>query len=242
MLFRNMLNKYYAEAGSDGAEGGGSGGGVQITPEIQALIDAQVSGLKAKNGEILGKLKEQSESLKRYEGIDPDAVRNIMKRFADDEEAKLIAEGKIDDVLNKRTERMRSETEKQIEKAALTAKSEKERADKFADRVFEAHLRAVSTEAGIHPQAVEDALFRAKTMFELDENGDPIAKEGNYGKDGKPNTLKDWFSDMQEKAPHWWPASQGGGSPPGGGGGSVPKSLSECKTEAERIAYLKRNS
>ncbi|MGR7566062.1 hypothetical protein ACU6YQ_24595, partial [Klebsiella aerogenes] len=102
MLIRNMLIKYYSAASGDG---GGSGGGApEITPEIQKLIDeqvnAQVSGLKNKNSELLGKLKESTESLKRFDGIDPDAVKTILQRFSDDEEAQLIAGGKIDEVLN----------------------------------------------------------------------------------------------------------------------------------------------
>ena len=36
MLIRNMLLKYYAP--ESGGEGGG-GGGIEITPEIQKLID-----------------------------------------------------------------------------------------------------------------------------------------------------------------------------------------------------------
>ncbi len=114
MLFRNIARKYYAEAG-EGGEGGG-GAAAAITPEIQALIDARVNesvtGLKTKNSELLGKLKEQGENLKRYDGIDPDAVKTILQRFSDDEEAKLIAAGKIDEVLDKRTERLRADVDK----------------------------------------------------------------------------------------------------------------------------------
>lgn len=54
MLIRNMLIKYYSAAGGEDGEGGGGGGdgAPEITPEIQKLIDeqvsAQVSGLKTK--------------------------------------------------------------------------------------------------------------------------------------------------------------------------------------------------
>ena len=40
MLIRNMLLKYYAP--ESGGEGGG-GGGIEITPEIQKLIDERVT-------------------------------------------------------------------------------------------------------------------------------------------------------------------------------------------------------
>lgn len=208
------------EAG-EGGEGGG-GQGPEITPEVQALIDAQVSaavsGLKAKNTELLGKVRESSETLKRYEGIDPDAVKTILQRFSDDEEAKLIASGKIDEVLNKRTERMKAGFEQETAKERQAREAAEQRAAKFTKRVLENSIRAEASAAGIHQHAVEDALFRAQTLFQLDEDGNPVASEGLFGKDGKPLTLKEWMAEMKDKAPHWWPATaNGGGSQPSGG-------------------------
>jgi|GEM_PF-3802691 len=117
MKFMNIERKYYSPV-SEGGDGGGSGGNVELTPEIQAIIDKQVSnqvaGLKAKNSELLGKLKEQGDSLKRFDGIDPESVKGMMKRFENDEEAKLIADGKIDEVINKRTERLRQDVDKRL--------------------------------------------------------------------------------------------------------------------------------
>lgn len=116
MLFMNIERKYYSQA-DDGSQGGG-GRAPEITPEIQAIIDKavndQVSGLKAKRDELLGKLKEQGDNLKRFEGIDPDTVKGMLKRFENDEEAKLIADGKIDEVINKRTERLRGDVDNQL--------------------------------------------------------------------------------------------------------------------------------
>lgn len=64
-----MLLKYYAP--ESGGEGGG-GGGIEITPEIQKLIDervtSEVTGLKTKNSELLGTIKQQKENLSRFEG------------------------------------------------------------------------------------------------------------------------------------------------------------------------------
>lgn len=55
MLIRNMLLKFYAP--ESGGEGSG-GGGIEITPEIQKLIDervtSEVTGLKSKNSEPAG--------------------------------------------------------------------------------------------------------------------------------------------------------------------------------------------
>lgn len=94
MSFINIDHKYYSQA--DDPNGSGGAGGTHITAEVQAIIDNQVNewvtGLKAKNSELPGNLKEQSDNLKRFEN---------------DEEAKLITAGKIDEVINKRTEQLR---------------------------------------------------------------------------------------------------------------------------------------
>lgn len=228
------------EAG-EGGEGGGQG--LQITPEIQALIDSQVNaavgGLKAKNAELLGKVKESSDNLKRYEGIDPDAVRNILQRFSDDEEAKLIASGKIDEVLNKRTERMKAGFEKETAKERQAREAAEQRAEKFTRRVLENSIRAEAAAAGLHQHAIDDALFRAGTTFQLDDEGNPVAVEGAYGKDGNPLTLKEWFADMKDKAPHWWPASaSGGGAPVGGGNPKTPPKGNLGGSKSERVAAI----
>ena len=152
MLIRNMLLKYYAP--ESGGEGSG-GGGIEITPEIQKLIDervtSEVTGLKSKNSELLGTIKQQKENLSRFDGIDPDAVRGILQRFSDDEEAKLIAAGKIDEVLDKRTERMR----------------EKEAAAKRGDKAALAQLRS------------EDRASQAKHIDPLSED-DPSGSQVSH--------------------------------------------------------------
>ncbi|MFG4062117.1 hypothetical protein ACF0BN_19615, partial [Acinetobacter baumannii] len=59
----------------------------------------------------------------KVEGLDLDAIKVLLDKSNQDEESKLIAEGKIEEVIQKRTEKMREEHEKLL-------KAEKERADK----------------------------------------------------------------------------------------------------------------
>ncbi|WP_016592460.1 hypothetical protein, partial [Yersinia pestis] len=177
MLFRNIARKYYAEAG-EGGEGGG-GAAAAITPEIQALIDARVNesvtGLKTKNSELLGKLKEQGENLKRYDGIDPDAVKTILQRFSDDEEAKLIAAGKIDEVLDKRTERLRADVDKKLKVANERAEKAENFSKKFSDRVLGDAIRSAALKTGALPGAADDIILRAKGVFTLNDEGEAVA-------------------------------------------------------------------
>ena len=232
--------KFHAMDEVDGDGGNGDGGqGNVITPEMQKIIDAQVAGLKAKNSELLGKVKEYGEKFKQYEGIDPEAVRSILQRFSDDEEAKLIASGKIDEVLTKRTERMKQGFEKETLAERKAREAAEQRAQKFERRVLENGIRAAAASAGIFPHAIDDALLRAGQVFQLDDEGNPSAVEGAYGKDGQPLTLQEWFAEMKEKAPHWYPSANGGGSTPGGKGGGIKGNFAGSRAEkAAAIAHM----
>lgn len=244
---RNLLARLHAPEGDgSGDAGSGAGGGDDTEAKIKAAVDAAVSGLKAKNGELLGKLKEQTETLKRYDGIDPDAVREILKRFADDEEAGLIKAGKIDEVLNKRTERMKQDYDKRLTEAQKAAEQAMKRAQAFQGRVLDDAIRAAAAKAGLHQHAIEDALFRARSMFTLDEDGQAVmlGDDGKpvLGKDGKsPFAPLEWLEGMKEKAPHWFPATANGGGAgsAGGSGGAGATKGKWTGSESERIAAIR---
>jgi hypothetical protein len=222
------------------------GGGPDITPELQAIIDARVNdavtGLKAKNGELIGKLKESSENLKRFDGIDPDAVRTILSKFASDEEANLLKAGKIDEVLTKRTERMQADHAKALKAAEEKAKRESSKASKLAARTLSGAIKDAAIKAGALPEAMEDIVLRGGSMWKLNDDGDPVAMNGDqvvFGKDGKtPLTPSEWAESLRETAPHLWPKAQGSNAP---GSGSGARSSNKGKLDGspeERAAYF----
>ncbi|MEQ5040057.1 hypothetical protein ABN115_13625 [Providencia rettgeri] len=213
MLFMNIERKYYSQAGGED-KGGGAGGAPEITPEIQTLIDQQVSGLKAKNTELLGKIKEQGDNLKRFDGIDPDTAKGMLKRFENDEEAKLIADGKIDEVINKRTERMRGDTDKQLKEANARVEKAEAFANKFRARVLGDEIRSAAGKAGALSSAQEDLILRAKGIFQINDEGQAVAVDegGNpiMGKDGRTQLSPiEWIESLKESAPHLFPAASG---------------------------------
>lgn len=247
---QHLLARLHKPQGDDGGDGGGGSGGDGGSADIQAKINAAVqeavTGLKAKNTELLGKLKEREESLKKFDGIDPDAVREILKRFADDEEAGLIKAGKIDEVLNKRTERMKADYDKRLKDALTAAEQASKRAEAFQGRVLDEAIRAAAAKAGIHQHAIDDALFRARSMFVLSEDGQAVqlGDDGKpvLGKDGKtPFTPLEWLEGMKEKAPHWFPANASGGGAGGSGSGSGSSGAKGnwAGSREERLAAIK---
>lgn len=240
MKFRNQFLKYHFcqnQAGTDGADGGSGGNSQGEAPKtytqadfekaVQEAVAGQVAGLKTKNGELIGEKKQLKEQLAQFDGIDPVAVRAMLQNSADKEEADLIANGKIDEVLSKRTERMKASHDKELAKLQGELSQANERMTKFADRALSAEVREQGASLNIHQTAYDDALLRAKAMFDIDDNGKAVAKDGVVGKDGKPLTLKEWFEGMKETAPHWFPAPSGGGSQSSSGGGSKTMSRAE---------------
>lgn len=188
-----------------------------------------VTGLKSALGKERDAAKDAKRMLadlqKQFEGIDPTKVRDMLKHLDNSEEAKLLAEGKLDDVVAKRTEKLRGELQRQLDEAGGKVKAADDRASKFSQRVLDNHIRAAATKAGVHAQAIDDALIRGRSIFTLDENGDPVQMDNDgkavLGKDGK--TLfspVEWLESMKEAAPHWFPAGAGGSGASGSGGGS----------------------
>ncbi|WP_303283189.1 hypothetical protein [Acinetobacter nosocomialis] len=218
----------------------------EIKAAIQAAVDEAVKGLKDKNAELIKdkkELKDELGSLKsKVDGLDLDAIKVLLDKSNQDEESKLIAEGKIEEVIQKRTEKMREEHEKVL-------KAEKERADKaetyankFRQSVIQGQIVQAAVEMGALSEATADIAFLAQSQFSLDENGKAVAVDANgevvIGKDGSnPVTPKEWVEGLRENKPYFWPKANGSGSP---GSGTSIKKWSDY-TEVERAALAREN-
>lgn len=211
-----------------------------------------VSGLKsslAKERDNAAKAEKARKDLEaQFAGIDPVKYRETMSKFESSEEAALIAAGKMDEVINRRTEKLRTELERQVEAARASEEGALEVASTFMERVLDNHVRAAAAKAGLHPSAIEDALFRARTMFELDEQGNAIQTDANgtpiLGKDGKTAFgPAEWLESMKETAPHWFPATGNGGGASGDKGASgsnvIKRAAFEAKSPIEKSAWIK---
>ncbi|MFO6418423.1 hypothetical protein, partial [Acinetobacter baumannii] len=166
----------------------------------------------AKNAKL-----ELQKLQKQFEGIDPEIVKKVFAQIDQDEEAKLIAEGKVNEVIQKRTEKMREEHEKLL-------KAEKERADKaeayaqkFKQSVIQSQIVQAAIELEALPEATPDIAFLAQSKFALDENGKAVAVDENgevvIGKDGQtPMTPKEWVESLREQKPYYWPKPNGMGA------------------------------
>jgi len=158
-----------------------------------------------------------TNQLKRFEGIDPDAVRQLADDKRKLEEAAQLKAGEVDKVV---AARLKAELDK------IHAPVVAER-DALNGRLTAIQIdQAVVTEAtkrGLRPTALTDITARARMTFKL-VNGVPQAFEADgqtarMGKDGvSPMTLAEWVDALVSDAPHLFEANAGSGAAGSGGG------------------------
>ena len=255
-----FIKRMHVVMAAEGGEGGG-GGAATITPEVQAQIDAAVasavsaatSGLDTKNKELLGKLKAKEGELAKFAGIDPEKTKQLLAKFENDEEAQLIAAGKMDEVVNRRIEKQKSALESAKTEAEAKAQKAEERAKKHEMQVLKGQLMEAASdkEVGMHASATKYAfLIAMQDGWRLDEDG--IArqyKDGEVvlGADGKTAySLKEWLSNKEtiKENPTWYLAGNSGGGSGGntenkGDKNTMKHSAFMALSQRDRAAFVK---
>lgn len=230
-------------------DGDGDGGGLSLDdPKVKEFVDNAVAeatkGLTGKRDELLSEKKDLQKRLgemqKQWEGLDPEVVKNLVNRMQNDEETKLIAEGKVDEVIQRRVGAMQKDYDTKLD-AAQKRTSELEESlqskdSKIKELIIDGSIRQAAAKLNLHPSAYEDAIFRAKGQFDLDDDGNLVARDDQgallMGRNGKdPLSVDEWLDAMKEKAPHWFPAPSGAGASGSGGGrgGNFTISRSEAR-------------
>lgn len=190
------------------------------------------------------KLTAAKEFQAQFEGLDIEAVKGLLAKASQDEETRLIAEGKIDEVFNRRTERFRSDVDKQLKAKDDEIGRHVEANKKLAGRALSDAVLQAASKAGALPEAMEDIVQRARAAgWTVNEDGDVVAMDGDepvLGKDGKtPLTPSEWAESLRESAPHLWPRAQGAGQT-GDRGAKGTKKRSDMTPE-EMAAYIKEH-
>jgi hypothetical protein len=196
------------------------------------LLDADGVVEKAKLDEFrttnVTLMKERDDLAKKFEGIDPEAVRKLSE---EKQRLELLAQGhkpeEVEKIIEKRLKAARAEWDKThgvvvAERDTLTGRLTAIQID-----------QAVVTEAtkrGLRPTAIPDITARARINFKL-VNGVPQAFEADgqtarMGKDGtSPMTLAEWVDALVSDAPHLFEANAGSGAAGSGGGAAGNRSV-----------------
>ena len=186
---------------------------VKLQAQIDAAVAEATKGLKAKNEELLGSLKTVKEKAKAFEGVDLAQLQALKAHLDNDEDSKLLAEGKKQVVIEKYTERMRLSHAAELKAKDDLIKAEAARADAYKGSVLDNQIRAVTSE--LHKGAVEDALLVARQIFTLDAKGNAVKLDSDgrpeLGKDGlTPFSPAEWIEHQKSLKPHWFPALTSG--------------------------------
>lgn len=188
------------------------------TLDADGIVEkAKLEEFRATNVAIL---KERDDFKKRFEGIDPDAVRQLADDKRKLEEAAQIKAGEVDKVL---AARLKAELDKVH--APVVAERDALHGRLTAIQIDQAVVNE-ATKRGLRATAIPDITARARMTFSL-VNGVPQALEaGNQtarmGKDGMtPMTLAEWVDALVSDAPHLFEANAGGGAAGSGSGGAA---------------------
>ena len=217
---------------------------------LQKWADEQTAGLRGNRDQILAEKRtaeqKAADLAKQWEGLDSTKVRAILAKFDGDEEMKLIAEGKFEDVINLRTENLRKGLES--ERDAARGKIDElagvlsRKTDRIKALVIDSEVRqlALAMDPPIDPRALGDAIRAARDIFTLNDEDAPLAKRPDgspiIGKDGKsPLGITEWLQSTFETGKTlWWGASSGGGSNSGAGGGGKKKTDADIEKLSPR--------
>lgn len=200
--------------------------------KTQADIDRVQEGLRKEKQDH----KATKDKLAKWGELDPETVP---AQIAELEETKAqleaaIADGKVDPKKNEAAieaavkralgpvERTLAQTRTELEN---TKKQVTERDSMITELntgirqgKIDGTIRDAAIAAKVVGTAIDDAVLVSSRVFEIAEDGRILTRDNVGITPGL--TPAEYFKDMQEKRPHWWPQSVGGGSSGAGGRGT----------------------
>lgn len=189
------------------------------------VLDAEGVVDKAKHEEFRQNNIALANQLKRFEGIDPDAVRQLADEKRKLEEAAQLKAGEVDKVIDARLKTARADWDKQH--GVVVAERDALHGRLTAIQIDQAVV-SEATKRGLRPTAIPDITSRARLTFKL-VDGVPQAFDGEKirtGKDGvSPMTLAEWVDALVSDAPHLFEANAGGGAAGSSSGGAGNRSV-----------------
>lgn len=198
-----------------------------INDQHKLALDEEVNGLKSKNAELLDEKKKVDTKLKDFDNYDFDAANEALDFLKNNTNAKLIKDGKVDELIEKETSAMRSDHEAALAEVNGNLDTETARGNLYEGlyktKMVEDALRDAAVAAKIRPEAITDVLLHGRNIFSLAEDGSVEARdsEGKLRKTGddKVLTTSNWIEGLKKASPHYWPGSEGAGAYGGGEGG-----------------------
>lgn len=183
---------------------------------LNERLEEATAGLKNKVNELLTEKKKLQE---KYSEIkDPQAALDALKFLQEDEMAKLLKEGKFEEVIERRTATLKSDYEAKITEMNSNFDAVQEKANTYESmyktKMVEDALRNAAIKAKVRPEALTDIILRGNTIFSLGEDNRTVEARDSKGKllmnnDGTTILTPDaWVNDLKTTARHFWPDNE----------------------------------
>lgn len=202
----------------------------KILDAAKAAHDEDVSGLKSKNSELLGKLKDKDSRLSQYDGIDPEKARQLEEEFQRLQEQQLKADGKDDELVKMRLDREMAPLKSQLEQLQAKLDEREQEIARAYDRTLESGVTTAASRMGVNPDVLDVVPMIARQSGWKVEDGQPVLRDDSgelvRGKSG-PITFDEWLESFRETRPSWFPQPKGSGAPGNRGGKAVTKKFDE---------------
>lgn len=199
-------------------------GGRHLLTKIDGIkTDADVTRVKTALESEKTAHRTLQDRFAPFKDADLDEIQAKLDKYPELEAAAgdKLDDAKIDELVTGKLASKIAPVQRKLDEAVKSIEERDEKIAKFERRelVRGIHddVRREAKEMKIISTAEEDVLFLAERVFEQNEDGDYVTKEGVGVTPGIG--AKAWLEEMQPKRPHWWPASKGGGAGGSGGGG-----------------------
>ena len=197
----------------------------------------KIKEFRDNNNDLKKQIETAQKQMESFKDVDPEKYKSMQKELLTYKDKTLLDEGKVEELLEQRTERMRNEYTDKFKKLEDIAAQNEASAQKYQVQlskiaVNDAVMKGIAlSKAVIRAGASEDLLSRAAKVWSIDEEGKIRAKDSAghilYGLDGKdPLTTEEWVAGLHKDAPFLFEASKGGGAPGGGDGDGDPTRIS----------------
>ena len=188
--------------------------------KTQADVDRLNEALRKERGDHT----KTKEKLSAWGDLNPEETRTQLDRIPELEahQADGDSQEKIEQIVQGRLQTATAPLERKVSTLEKENGELKTSIADFQAKDTRRQIHDAVREAGVSTKildtAMDDALMLGERIFEVREDDGAIVTRDGVGVTPGIRPA-DWFSEVQEKRPHWWAQSSGGGAGGGSGGG-----------------------
>lgn len=229
----------------------------QIDAAVAKALETETTGLKTKNAQLLDEKKKFQEQMEKFKDInDPAKALEALEFLTTSEEARMIKEGRFQEVIDAKTKKLVEDYEAKIadvgtnldttvadlnQKLELSQAGESLYKTQYEKKMVGDDFRKIAIAEGVRQEAVEEIVEKALGVFTLSDKDTPEArdKEGNLIKHSDTEILTPnlFVQGLKESHAYFWPESEGAGAQ-GSGGGSGSGSGKGGQSDTDKLLVL----